>query len=124
MKKKILIVEDDSTLSKALVERFSHQGIEMIAAENGKIGLELALKEHPDLILADIVMPVMDGMTMLNELRKDEWGKNAPVIVLTNLYDDARISKSIESSASDYLIKADWSIEDLLGKVCEKLDIK
>ena len=81
--KKILmveVVEDDEPLLSVLSERFREEGYNVINAITGEEGLKLALKNKPDLILLDIVMPKMDGIAMLKKLRKDPWGKNANVI--------------------------------------------
>jgi len=115
MPKKILIVEDEEAVSDILTDRLAKEGFETLTAKNGKEGLESALKEHPDLILLDIVMPVMDGMTMLGELREDEWGRTVSVIVLTNLSDDEKISEAVGQGIYDYLIKTDWKIEDVIS---------
>ena len=84
-KKSILIVEDELSLQKVLTEKLSHEGYLIIQASNGQEGLDSALREKPDLILLDILMPVMDGSAMLEKLRADEWGKKAKVIIIINL---------------------------------------
>ena len=121
-RKKILIIEDDRAILTALKFKLDCDGLKVFTAEDGKKGLEIALKEHPDLILLDIVMPVMDGLTMMKKLRKDKWGKNVDVVILTNL-------STIESGATegegkaipfrikDYLIKCNWKIADLIDKI-------
>lgn len=116
-KNKILIVEDDAALLNALRDQFTREGFEVVVAKNGEEGLEVALREHPDLILLDIVMPVMDGMTMFANLRKDAWGKNAKVTILTNLSDVA-----VAHGSYDYLVKSDWKIEDVVNRVRERLE--
>lgn len=127
MDKKILIVEiveDEPSLIEALRNKLNKEGFSVLEARNGKIGLDLALKERPDLILLDIIMPVMDGLTMLQELRKkDEWGKNVPVIILTNLSDDKKVMEAVKEGSYDYLIKSDWSINEVISKVRERLKI-
>ncbi|MFC1615018.1 response regulator [Patescibacteria group bacterium] len=120
-KKKILIVEDDTKLLRILDEEFSDIDFTVLKAENGKEGLETALAEHPDVILLDIVMPVMHGMDMLKELRKDEWGKDAEVIILTNLSDSRRIAEAMEQGTSEYLTKTQWSLDELVKMVAEKI---
>lgn len=123
--KKILIVEDEIDLREALSDKLGREGFDPRGATNGKEGLELALKEHPDLILLDIVMPVMDGMTMFSELRKDEWGKNVPVILLTNLSatEEKIIKAMVENKPSYYLVKSDWKIGDVVKKINETLNL-
>ena len=120
-KKKILIVEDDRPILKSLMLKFDGEGFEVLQALNGKEGLKLALSEQPDIILLDIIMPEMDGMTMLEELRKDKWGNNAEVIFLTNLSSPNHELKAEEQGVNHYLLKADWSINDLVKKVHEVL---
>ena len=120
-KKTILIVEDEPSTMKALVERFTQEGLETIEAKNGEEGLELALKNHPALILLDIIMPRMDGMTMLKKLRDDEWGKNAEVVILTNLTDPRKISEASEEKVYDFWIKADWKLDDLIKSIKKKI---
>lgn len=70
----ILIVDDEPALLAALVDKFTRAGYSVTVAEDGQQGLNSALKNHPDLILLDIIMPVMDGLTMLAKLRRDGWG--------------------------------------------------
>lgn len=122
--KKILIVEDELSLRNALSDKLLREGFEIVEAKNGEEGLEVALREHPDLILIDIIMPVMDGMTMLKKLRdEDEWGKTVPVIILTNLTSDneERLRDITNAEPSYYLVKSDWKIEDVVAKIRERL---
>jgi len=121
-RKKILIVEDDRSLLKILTEKFANEGYDISEAVNGEEGLEKALSLKPDLILLDILMPVMDGMTMLRELRKHEAGKNIPVMVLTNLSDPQKALEATEVQVFDYLVKSDWKLEDVVDKVQKKLE--
>ena len=74
--KKILIVDDEEKLQQKLADACSREGFVALGASNGEEGLSLALREHPDLILLDLEMPKMDGVEMLQQLRKDECGKN------------------------------------------------
>lgn len=123
-KKIILVVEDESPQLKALTEHFMREGFLVLQAKNGKEGLKLALKEQPDIILLDVLMPKMDGMTMLKKLRQEnDWGKNVPVIVLTNLNPDSKeINQAIaEDEPAYYLVKSDISLGELLEKVKEVL---
>ncbi|MFH0874281.1 MAG: response regulator [Candidatus Komeilibacteria bacterium] len=122
--KKILITEDETLLRNALGEKLRLEGFEVLAAENGQKGLELALAEHPDLILLDIIMPVMDGLTMLKQLRQDAWGKTAPVILLTNLTaNDNIMPEVIEQQPAFYLVKTDWTLDKVVEKIKETLKI-
>ena len=120
-KESILIVEDEPTLLRVIAEKLAHEGFIALEAKNGKEGLALALKKRPELILLDIIMPVMDGVTMLAKLRSDAWGKNVPVVILTNLSDERKVSLAIEKGVFDYLVKSDWTLEDVVKKVKERL---
>lgn len=120
--KTILIIEDDQALLKALVEKFTHEGFSVLEAHNGEEGLGKSLQEQPDIILLDIVMPKMDGITMLEKLREDSWGKNAKVILLTNLSSSEKISEAINLGSYKYLVKTDWKIKDVVEKVREELN--
>jgi DNA-binding response OmpR family regulator len=120
-KKKLLIVEDENTLLKALKDKFLKEGYVVLTAGDGAVGLELALTEHPDLILLDIVMPIMDGMSVLKKLRSNEWGKDVPVILLTNLNMAEKVADALDKGAYDYLVKSDWSLEEVAKKVHDRL---
>ncbi len=119
--KKILIVEDDRVLRRVIVDNLKTEGFLVLEAEDGIRGLFIALDEHPDLILLDVVMPRMDGISMLEKLRENEWGKTARVIMLTNLSDTEKIAKVAEQGVPDYLVKADWDIAGIIDKVKEKM---
>lgn len=122
MDKKILIVEDDKAESNALAETLSREGFIVSTAENGGKGLERALADHPDLILLDIVMPGMDGITMLNKLREDAWGKTVPAIILTNLNpDDEIVRQKAPTEFSYFLMKANFALEDVVRAVKKAL---
>ncbi len=121
MKKTILLVEDEESLRHALKIKLVNAGYEVIEAENGKVGLDMALRHQPDLILLDIVMPVMDGVTMLEKLRADDKGANLDVIMLTNLNDTGKVESAEKSDVSDYLIKTDWTLQDLLKLIEKKI---
>lgn len=121
-KKTILIVEDEISLRDILCKKLTREGFMILEANNGKEGLEVALREHPDLILLDIMMPVMDGMTMLKKLSEDEWGKDVKVIMLTNLSDAEKVAEAMAHGSYDYLVKSNWRLEDIVATVKKKLE--
>lgn len=124
-KKIILIVEDEKTLRDALHLKLSKSGFDVIEASNGEEALAFSLDKHPDLILLDLIMPRMDGITMLRLLRNDDWGKNVPVIILTNIILDENKRKDIlDLEPTYYFVKVDIKIEELVNKIKEKLGIK
>mgnify|MGYP001580133692 CR=1 FL=1 len=119
--KRILIVEDEAPLLKVLTDRFKQEGFEIITAGDGQQGLDIALKVFPDLILLDIVLPVMDGMEMLRKLRANPLGSNLKVILLTNLGDSSKILEGKDLRVIDYLIKSNFKIDDVVAMVRDKL---
>jgi DNA-binding response OmpR family regulator len=121
-KKAILIVEDDIALRKVLVDKLTDESFIALEAADGEEGLVVAKEKHPELILLDIFMPRMDGITMLGKLRTmDAWGKHVPVLVLTNSTDAQTISKISSFEDTDFLIKSEWSLEALVARIREKL---
>lgn len=120
-KKIILVVEDEDPLQLVLRDVLTVEGYEVVSAVNGVEGLEMALRDHPDLILLDILMPKMDGLEMLKKLREDEWGKKAPVIVLTNLSDNEDIAKAVEEDVFEYFVKTDIRIDQVIQRIRDKI---
>ncbi len=120
---KILVVEDEVALLKVLKLKLKSAGFNVITAWNGEDGLEMALREKPDLILLDIIMPKMDGLTMLRKIRETEYGKTVKAIVLTNLSDSSSVEKSTQAGAFDYLVKTNWQLDEVAGKVKAALNI-
>lgn len=122
--KKILIVEDDPILLSTLADNLTAEGFEAIKAEDGEKALAFALEKKPDLILLDLLLPKMDGFTILKNLRRNEWGAHVPVIILTNLNSAENIAKTLESmdDFQEYLVKTDWKIEDVIARVRERLE--
>lgn len=123
-RKKIMIVEDEEPMRKALVEKFEGAIFKTIEAEDGVTALEKTLAEKPDLIILDIIMPGMGGMFMLKKLRNDPWGKNVPVIFLTNLNaDDKMIQDITETDPAYYFVKTDIKLSELYDKAKELLKV-
>lgn len=124
MKKSILVVEDDLPVLKAIVDKLTREGFRVLEAKDGEEGYLTAMSDHPDLILLDIVMPKMDGLTMMRKLRAENaWGKSVPIILLTNLSpDDEKINTSIsEDEPAYYLVKTNLGMNDVVEKVRERL---
>ncbi len=119
--KKILFIEDEEALQKTLGEVLKQEGYEIIPALDGEAGLNLLKSEKPDLILLDLVMPKMDGFEVLKRLKADEETKDIPVIVLTNLEGIGDVGKAIELGATTYLVKAQYSLEEVVEKVKKAL---
>ncbi|MEK7622199.1 MAG: response regulator [Patescibacteria group bacterium] len=120
----ILIVEDEEVQRKPLADQLRDEGFQVLTAQNGQEGLELALREHPDLILLDILMPILDGLAMMKKLREaNAWGKKVPVILLTNLNpDEEEIMKAITRDEPAYfLVKSDITLQGVVEKIRERL---
>lgn len=114
---KVLVVEDEEILLAGLKEELSGGGYEVEGALDGVEGLEKVKSFKPDLILLDLLMPKMDGMEMLQKLKADSTMRDVPVVILTNLSDYEKISEALSLGAMDYLVKANYKLEDLLDKV-------
>ncbi len=118
----ILIAEDEEFLRRMLVETFQGAGFQVLEAPDGRVALDLALKFHPRVSILDIMMPNMDGLTALQHIRQDFWGKNATVIILTNLTADNQILQNVSAALpSYYFIKSNMEPDQLLLKVQEIL---
>jgi len=114
--KKLLIAEDEAILRNVLVDRFSEDGWDVTAVENGDEALDKITAYTFDLILLDIIMPVKDGLEVLKEL-SDSSAKDTPVIVLTNLGTDEDKKAVEELGAKGYFIKSQQTIDELIKKV-------
>ena len=119
IKKKILVIEDEATLQKALNDVLLQEGFEVSSASDGVTGLEIAKKENPDLILLDIILPKMDGFEVLAKLKADD--ENTPVVILTNLSDVNDVQKALDLGATTYLVKADYHLNEVIQKIKEIL---
>jgi DNA-binding response OmpR family regulator len=121
---KILFIEDDLALQDTLKTKFSHHSLDVTLANDGESGLKKALSEKPDLIILDIRLPKMNGLTVMDKLRETPWGKTANIILLTNLEPDNDIIQSImKDSPSYYLIKTNTSIDEVLEKAKDILKL-
>jgi len=114
---KILLVEDDTFLLDMYATKFELEGFSVVMAEDGKKGLEMAAKDDPDIILLDILMPKMDGFTVLDELKKNKDTEKIPVILLTNLGQKDDVKKGFEKGAVGYLIKAHFMPSEVVDKI-------
>ncbi len=120
--KTILVVEDDTSLLEAVSLKCSQAGYSVLTCSEGEKALEYAFKKHPDLIVLDVLMPKMDGITVLDKLRADPWGMEIPVIILSNLDPtDDILAKISQDKPSFYLLKASTSLDTLLEKISELL---
>jgi len=111
---KILIVEDETFLRQTIAAKLREKGHEVLEADNGKDGMDMALNNMPDLMLLDIVLPSVDGISVLSHLRQDDQAKNIPVIILTNLAEDDKVKEAEQMGAQAYVVKANSNLEDVI----------
>jgi|SRR3989338_8115421 len=118
--KKILIVEDNKDFLWILRQSFDNQNVSVTYATDGQEGLNMAEKEKPDLIIMDILLPKIDGISVARKLKED--GINTKMIFLTNFKDSEHISDAIEAfSDADYIVKTDLRIDDIVSRVMERI---
>jgi CheY-like chemotaxis protein len=118
----VLLVEDEGLLTRMYSKKLNNDGYECIIASNGKEALEMAKGKKPDMILSDIMMPEMDGIAFLKELKKDEELQKIPVVMLTNLSDDKFVEEALEIGAVSYIVKNQVVPADVVKKVKEVLE--
>jgi len=120
---KIAIIEDDQTISQMYRMKFEADGFDVQLADNGKRGVELVKSFKPALILLDLQMPEMDGAEALTEMRKHDWGKNIPVIILTNMGEEESPKSLASLQVKSYIVKADLTPSQVVKRVKEALSL-
>ena len=121
MAKKILFIEDESALQKAVTQVLSEEGYQVLSALDGEIGLKLARKELPDLVLLDLILPKKDGFEVLTELKQGQETKQIPVIILTNLEGGEDVERALSLGATTYLVKTNYRLEEVVEKIKDLL---
>jgi DNA-binding response OmpR family regulator len=114
---KILIVDDEAPILNGISDKFTHEGFSVLKAIDGQEGLDKALAEHPDMILLDSLMPNTDGFYLLENLRKDDWGRGAKVIMWSNSHDSKTVARAESLGTIDFMIKSDWEYRDVVKRV-------
>ena len=122
--KKILFIEDESALQRTFEEALKDEGFEMISALDGETGLKMAKEKNPDLILLDLILPKVEGMEVLKKLKEDEKTKDIPVIVLTHLEELEKVEKAMELGAKAYLVKGEYSLNEVVERIKKVLGLK
>jgi DNA-binding response OmpR family regulator len=122
MATKVAIIEDDLAISQMYRLKFEAEGYAVETAENGELGFQLIEQMRPDIVLLDLMMPVMDGEEMLKRLRNTKWGANIKVIILTNR-GEQEISPDVRKlNVSALILKADMTPRQVAEIVKAKLD--
>lgn len=120
---KIAIIEDDQVISQMYRMKFEADGFEVQLADNGKQGVAMVKDFTPDIILLDLQMPNMNGAEALAEIRSNDWGKQIPVIILTNLGEE-EAPKSLRSlGIHSYIVKADLTPRQVVAHIKEALGL-
>ena len=121
---KIAIIEDDATISQMYRMKFEAAGFDVATASDGEVGVDTVKKFKPDLILLDLQMPHMGGAEALEIIRKADWGKDTPVIILTNLGEEEAPKSLRALNIHSYIVKADLTPSQVVGRVKDALDLK
>jgi len=116
-KPKILIIEDDQRINKVYMAKLSVEGMEVVTALDGIEGERKIYSEKPDLILLDLMLPRKSGFEILEDIKKDPKVKDIPVLILSNLAQEKEIEKGLSLGATDYLVKTDYSIQQIMDKI-------
>ena len=121
--KTILVVEDDKDLSLLMNKKLTQEGFGVILAETGQDAMD-AIKQKPDLVLLDILLPDIDGLTVLNEFVGHKETRDVPVIILSNLADHASMEQAEAIGKYEYLVKARTDLNTVVTKIKEKLNLE
>lgn len=115
-KKTVLVVEDELPLRKAMRDRLVEAGFTVYEAGDGAEGLTVALAKHPQVILLDVLMPMVSGLDMAAHLRQDPWGKQVPVVILSNIDGIGQVQEALDQGIYTYLVKEDTSLDEIVAK--------
>jgi two-component system phosphate regulon response regulator PhoB len=115
--KNILIIEDDEFLRSLAAKRLEKDGYNVLAAAEGDSGLKMAEEQAPGIILLDLLLPGMSGFEVLEKLRSNESTRSTPVIVFSNLGQKEDVEKAKGLGANDFLIKANFTLDDVVEKI-------
>lgn len=118
---KILVIEDEPDLQKALAMALKQKNYQVLQAFNGETGIEMYEKESPDLVLLDLILPKKDGFGVLEEIKKTSQTSDTPIIILTNLEKNTDIERAMELGVAAFFIKANYSLGEIIQKIEEIL---
>jgi DNA-binding response OmpR family regulator len=120
---KVLLVEDDPFLMSMYAAKFESERYKVLTADNGLSAVEMAVKEKPDIILLDVLLPKINGFEALKRIRKDKTTTAIPVIILTNLGQMNEVEQGLALGASDYLVKAHFTPTEVMDKIKKVLGL-
>ena len=114
---RILIIEDDKFLRELIIQKLGNEGYEVVEAAEGEEGLRKMKEEKPDLVLLDLILPVIDGFEVLRRAKSEQDTASVPIIILSNLGQRDDVEKGIELGAVDYMIKAHFTPGEIVEKI-------
>jgi len=114
---KILIIDDDENFLKSMSEKLVSAKYEVVVADDGDVGLKKTITEKPDLILLDMMMPKVDGLTFLRKLKAEKDVPNIPIIVTSNMTSVDKISEGIQFGIKGYIIKSNESLNTIVREI-------
>lgn len=123
-KKKILIIEDEKSLVKLISEAINHEKFKVVLAIDADEGMSKVISEKPDLIILDILLPGKNGFEFLKDIKTRKGMEKIPVIILSNLGQEEEIRMSLELGAIDYLVKSDFTIDEVIAKIIKAIEKK
>lgn len=121
MAKTILIIEDDKFLRVLIAKKLIQEGFEVSEAMDGEEGIKKFKEEKPDLVLLDLILPGIDGFEILARMKEDPELAKIPVVILSNLGQEKETEKGIRMGAVDYLVKAHFTLSEIIKKIKEIL---
>lgn len=117
MKKKILIIEDETHLQDVFKEIFDGEGYEYVSAYDGETGIKMAEDELPDFIMLDLILPKKDGFEVLQKLKNNPKTSKIPIAVLSNLESSYDIEKVLSFGVSNYFVKSRYTPQEISEKI-------
>lgn len=122
---KVAIIEDDIAINQMYRMKFESEGFEVITAADGEDGLAVIEDEKPDIVLLDLMMPILTGEEVLSAMRGSAWGKNMPVIILTNMGENEAPKSISKNGVLDFIVKAQMTPSEVAAVVKKHLkDLK
>jgi DNA-binding response OmpR family regulator len=115
--RKILIIEDDNFLQGLEAKKLEEEGYVIVTASSGEEGLKKINEPDIDVVLLDLILPNFDGLEILKKIRATEATKNVPVIVFSNLSEEKTIKRSMELGATDFLVKSNFTLDELVKRI-------
>ena len=113
----ILIIEDDDFLRSLAVTKLEKEGFTVAMAANGQEGITAISAHNPSLIILDLMLPIMSGFEVLEQLKTNEATKDIKVVVFSNLGEESDIKRCLDLGANDYLVKANFTLDELVEKI-------